>query len=156
MNKVVFLRSGRTICVVSVTKMDTFQPIIQFIKCLWGAVPIHCFPKIFFYMSTLTIRLARYRKQPENLHLPALTAQQRMELGSRIIRKYYAQKDPELAVFYGREVGETGTFRVITYPNSFNPDIDQMIRDFYKEIPPPKVRKRIQVRKTPVFTFKPA
>ena len=113
------------------------------------------YPRIemgLFFMATLHRRLTHYcfvNKKPE------LTEEQKSGLGRIIIEAYCAQKKPTTPIHHELFTNETGSFKVVSYPRYFIPEIDRFIADFYQALyPPAPKRKRIPAKSKPVYSTK--
>lgn len=105
-------------------------------------------------MPTLYKRLNRYCNITKSTFL---TDQERQQLGKIIAQSYWNYKHPETAVQYATFTdADTGKIsRVISYPHTFTPLMDAIIKEYYaKKYPPPTKRKRIPVKSTPIYSTK--
>jgi hypothetical protein len=102
-------------------------------------------------MSTLFKRLRHYC---HNNHHELPAREDRLVLGKRILDAWFAQSEIKLPLHYKPSEEPEGTFKVLSYPDVFIPQIDQIIEAYFKEISPPKKeqppvkkeRKRIPLR----------
>lgn len=101
-------------------------------------------------MATLYERVNKYADSKKKTYL---TKEQRCELGKIVIEVYFQEKHKKTPVHYQNFTSEEGSVRVISYPKSFAPTIDKLIKEYYKTVPEsvPKQRKRI-----PISSPKPA
>lgn len=102
-------------------------------------------------MATLYERVNKYADSKKKKYL---TIDQRCELGRIVIAEYYKIKPPKTAVHTETFTNAFGTFRVISYPNSFSPTIDKLVKEYYLKLPvePSRERKRIPTSHKPIFS----
>lgn len=83
-----------------------------------------------------------------------ITHSQRAELGKIVCDKYMAIKPPNRVVHTNIFKTDEGEFKVICYPKSFVPTIDNLIKEYFSKLPQqiPKKRKRIHVTGNPIFS----
>lgn len=105
-------------------------------------------------MITIFSRLTAY--YTSNPSAKPLDHDQKSELGRRTAKAWYGQNNRNQfkdSLVMTKSEEDTGTFKVLSYPDYFSDDIDKLIGDFYARLQPKKRRERKKIVK-PVWTSK--